>query len=121
MPAIAQLPHAGWGLRDIDGVIDKDRFLPCVSCLHPMLTMALMAGNAAVSERRPSGDASAGTSAIEPIARARGWNILLNDCSDSEMSRLAAQRASHHELVPWRLLGLVVRTSGCYRGIFVEI
>ena len=34
---IATLPHLAWGLRDIDGVADPERFLPCVSCLHPML------------------------------------------------------------------------------------
>ena len=86
MPAIAQLPHAGWGLRDIDGVIDKDRFLPCVSCLHPMLddgidgggTLLFLNADPRVTPRQELRQ-------LSRIARARGWNILLNDCSDSEM------------------------------------
>ena len=35
---IKELPFYSWGLRDIDSV-HQDNFLPCVSCLHPMLDL----------------------------------------------------------------------------------
>lgn len=88
VPAISGLPHADWGLRDIDGVVDKDRFLPCVSCLHPMLddaidgrgTLLFLNADPRVTPRRE-------LRALRKMAQARGWGFLQNDCSDSAMRR----------------------------------
>ncbi|MCB1911178.1 MAG: hypothetical protein H6948_18030 [Zoogloeaceae bacterium] len=83
---IATLPHLAWGLRDIDGVADPERFLPCVSCLHPMLDAgAGQDGTLLFVNAEPRVTPADGETALRALAAARGWQFLQNDCSDQAM------------------------------------
>lgn len=84
---IATLPHLAWGLRDIDGLADAAHFLPCVSCLHPMLD-APIEGDATLlfvnAETRVTPTTQ--QQALARLASERGWTLLHNDCSDAAMA-----------------------------------
>lgn len=83
LSAISELPYLTWGLRDVDGVADPARFLPCVSCLHPMLdapvnghqTLLFLNADPRVTER----DA---VIALKAYALSKGWRFMLNDCTE---------------------------------------
>lgn len=85
---IETLPNPAWGLRDIDGVADPRHFLPCVSCLHPMLDQpitgdgTLLFINADARVTPPAVTAELGR-----LAAAQHWQFLQNDCSDAEMAQ----------------------------------
>ena len=84
---INDLPYPAWGLRDRDGVTDEAHFLPCVSCLHPMLDLpiagdgTLLFVNADPRVTRPHD-----TRALQRLAKAKGWQFLQNSCSDEDMA-----------------------------------
>ncbi len=94
LQVIERLPYLAWGLRDIDGVADSTHFLPCVSCLHPMLddpiegdqTLLFVNADLRVTQH---GDVPA----LRAFASAKGWLFLQNNCSDEEM-RAALARCS---------------------------
>lgn len=87
LPPVSALPYPAWGLRDRDGVTDDAHFLPCVSCLHPMLDQpidgngTLLFVNADPRVTRP-GD----TRALQALASSRGWHFLHNSCTDEDMA-----------------------------------
>lgn len=90
---VAELPYLHWGLRDRDGVVSERHFLPCVSCLHPMLdvpvpatgsTLLLLNADSAVTT-------PAELQAIAALSAARGWTLLGNNCSPAQMAAALAQ------------------------------
>ena len=89
---ITELPYAAWGLRDIDRLADTARFLPCVSCLHPMLdapilgngTLLFVNADVTVTHR-------AERRRLVALAAERGWLFLQNDCSEAEMQSALQQ------------------------------
>lgn len=83
---IERLPYLAWGLRDLDGVSDVARFLPCVSCLHPMLDASIVGDKTLLfvnADRRVTREAD--VPALQRLASERGWLFLQNSCSDEEM------------------------------------
>lgn len=84
---ISSLPHLRWGLRDLDQVVDEKHFLPCVSCLHPMLDIPAAADGTLlflnIDDRVTSQEARA---AISALAEARNWRLLFNDCTPEEIA-----------------------------------
>lgn len=85
---ISALPNPAWGLRDIDGVADQRHFLPCVSCLHPMLDQPILGEGTLLfvnAEARVTPPAM--TVALRKLAAEQHWQFLQNDCSDEEMAQ----------------------------------
>lgn len=83
---IDTLPYPAWGLRDIDGLADPRHFLPCVSCLHPMLDQPILGDGTLLfvnADARVTPPAL--TVELGRLAAAQGWKFLQNDCSDAEM------------------------------------
>ena len=93
----APLDYAAWGLRDLDKVSSYDHFLPCVSCLHPMLdtknssdgVLLFLNADHNVTAQEEIDD-------LKAISSSRGWKFLLNNCSEAEMK--SALKASSHIL-----------------------
>lgn len=46
-------PFDRWGVRDRELVSDEEKWLPCVSCLHPMLDLAITLKNTEASPESP--------------------------------------------------------------------
>ena len=92
---VSELPYADWGLRDIDHLKDPDRFLPCVSCLHPMLDVAPQGDRTLLflnADPRVTGVAE--QVELRALAELQGWDFLMNDCSVKDFAaRLTS--ASH--------------------------
>lgn len=88
---VSELPYADWGLRDIDHLKDPDRFLPCVSCLHPMLDVAPQSDRTLLflnADPRVTGAAE--QVELQKLAASQGWDFLLNSCTAQQFeSRLA--------------------------------
>ena len=88
---VSELPYADWGLRDIDHLKDPDRFLPCVSCLHPMLDVAPQSDRTLLflnADPRVTGVAE--QVELQKLAASQGWDFLLNSCTAQQFeSRLA--------------------------------
>ena len=90
---VSELAYLDWGLRDIDRTPEESRFLPCVSCLHPMLenatkqtgTDTLLFLNA---DHRVTPQSE--MNKIRQLAAENHWQLLLNNCTESEMSRALA-------------------------------
>lgn len=123
---VADLPHAFWGLRDGDRV-DDTHFLPCVSCLHPMLDIPEVATASTllfinVDPKVSSVDA---LDSLRQMARERGWIFLLNNCSQEALADALA-RVSHvvtnsfHGSY-WGLLAGRAVTSLGYSSKFVSL
>lgn len=85
---ITNLPFLQWGLRDIDRVIDN-HFLPCVSCLHPMLDIDT-SDNGTVLFLNADIDVTSvdNRQNYTALAEERGWNIFFNNCTEKEMEQI---------------------------------
>jgi hypothetical protein len=88
---VSELPYADWGLRDIDHLKDPDRFLPCVSCLHPMFDVAPQSDRTLLflnADPRVTGVAE--QVELQKLAALQGWDFLLNSCTAQQFEdRLA--------------------------------
>ena len=94
LQVIDHLPHLAWGLRDMDGVADLAHFLPCVSCLHPMLEEPIVGDKTLLfvnADQRVTREAD--VPALQALAAERGWVFLQNNCSDEEMKAALASCA----------------------------
>ena len=89
---INELPFRFWRLRDIDSV-DNSHFLPCVSCLHPMLNSIANNTNQLIFINF---DPNITTDHVKNTIQQRhnNINIIYNNCSD-EMFKIALEN-SHH-------------------------
>lgn len=89
---IQSLPFRYWGLRDIDSTLEE-HFLPCVSCLHPML-------DAPIKQRKKlifiNFDPQITTSSVKNTLSEKYANtdILYNNCSD-EAFQTALENTEH--------------------------
>ena len=85
---ITNLPFLHWGLRDLDRVTDE-HFLPCVSCLHPMLDIDI-SGSGTVLFLNADVDVTSNDNRknYTALAEERGWNIVFNNCSEKEMEQI---------------------------------
>ena len=91
LQVIENLPHLAWGLRDLDGVADSSHFLPCVSCLHPMLDVPIAGEKTLLfvnADQRVTREAD--VPALQRLAAEKGWSFLQNSCSDEEMQAALA-------------------------------
>lgn len=91
LQVIENLPHLAWGLRDLDGVADASHFLPCVSCLHPMLDVPVAGDKTLLfvnADQRVTREAD--VPALQRLAAEKGWSFLQNSCSDEEMQAALA-------------------------------
>ncbi|MCU0858669.1 MAG: hypothetical protein MUC65_09740 [Pontiellaceae bacterium] len=87
LDVVTSLPYADWATRDVDAVESESRYLPCASCMHPMLDQpggkeTLLFLNA---DSKVIGDPSAHEN-LQFMARHRGWNLLFNNCSAAVFS-----------------------------------
>lgn len=89
---VADLEYLDWGLRDIDRVCSPDRFLPCVSCMHPMLDSGKQAPKTLLFlNADPKVTSVHEHSKIEALAESRNWSYVLNNCSEDTIRASLAQ------------------------------
>lgn len=82
---VSELPYADWGLRDIDKLADANRFLPCVSCLHPMLDIQSQGDRTLIFlNADPRVTDGAAQAELQKMAHTRGWDFLMNSCAEGE-------------------------------------
>lgn len=83
---VEQLPFLAWGLRDKDRA-PKGHFLPCVSCLHPMLaTPAARTGTLLFLNADPKVTDRQTTDQHLALANARGWHLRYNNADAPDMA-----------------------------------
>lgn len=89
-PAVKQLPFLAWGLRDRDRVPGA-HFLPCVSCLHPMLNApAAPKGTLLFLNADPNVTDQQTAERHLALANAYGWHLRYNNASAGEMAAALA-------------------------------
>lgn len=82
---LKDLPFLEWGCRDRDRVQDDERFLPCCSCLHTMLDSQVSSdGVLLFLNADPKVSGSSDKADIQDLSRRRGWDLLYNNCAESE-------------------------------------
>lgn len=92
---IRELSYLDWGVRDVDRTVEPSRFLPCVSCLHPMLdepkmgeeTLVFVNGHTAIT---PDGVIQN----LQNTCTERGWAFLTNQVDEATL-RAALSRTRH--------------------------
>lgn len=83
---VKPLPFLAWGLRDKDRA-PEGHFLPCVSCLHPMLaTPAARTGTLLFLNADPNVTDRQTADQHLKLANARGWHLRYNNASTREMA-----------------------------------
>ena len=88
------LPYLAWGIRDIDRT-DDAHFLPCVSCLHPMLDQAAAeTGTLLFLNADPRVTSQQQIQEYQDLAKQNDWNLVFNSCSEEEMAS-ALQTSKH--------------------------
>ncbi|WP_127555557.1 polysaccharide pyruvyl transferase family protein [Saccharospirillum alexandrii] len=88
---VTRLPFLAWGLRDKDRVTDA-HFLPCVSCLHPMLnTPAARTGTLLFLNADPNVTHRKAAEHHLALANARGWHLRYNNASAAETASALAR------------------------------
>lgn len=83
-----------WGVRDIDSV-DDEHFLPCVSCMHPMLNTPLHAQNTLLFlnfDKKITQHSS--LKSIQNLAKQYNHILLYNNCTEIEFQE-ALSKSSH--------------------------
>jgi hypothetical protein len=86
------LPYLQWGIRDSKFVANETHFLPCVSCLHPMLdnapatkkTLLFLNSDPKVTNLVDQHEA-------KRLANQQGWLLLFNNCNEDDISKAIAQ------------------------------
>ena len=82
---VSSLPYLQWGVRDIDSV-SLEHFLPCVSCLHPMLDEKIVdSGTLLFLNKNSKVSSSEYIQFYKNLAKKRNWNILFNNCSEKDI------------------------------------
>ncbi|QKI88638.1 hypothetical protein [Thiomicrorhabdus xiamenensis] len=88
------LPYRVWGVRDIDRT-DDAHFLPCVSCLSPMLNRsAAVSGTLLFLNADPNVAPNSFKEKYKSLAEKKGWRVLFNNCTESEIA-FALQNCNH--------------------------
>jgi len=92
---ITSLPYAFWGVRDGDRV-DEAHFLPCVSCFHSMLDAPVQETGSTLLfiNVDPKVSSVGALDELRHMAAERGWQFLLNNCNESDLS-VALAEARH--------------------------
>lgn len=81
---VMELPYVEWGVRDKD-CVEVERFLPCVSCLHPMLDLLPAdSGTLVFLNADPKVTSSDLQLEVAEAVLRRGWVLLYNNCSAQE-------------------------------------
>jgi hypothetical protein len=104
---IESLPFRFWGVRDLDGVRNPQRFLPCASCLHPMLDRDAGRSTLLFLNATEKFTPLPARQALQSKADAKGWRVLFNNCSERDLYEA------------WREAGRVCTNSyhGAYWGL----
>lgn len=88
---VKKLPYLAWGIRDKESVI-QEFFLPCVSCLHPMLNERILGSRTLLFLNKNSKISSSEyMQEFDNLAKKRNWNLLFNDCSEEEIKEALIQ------------------------------
>lgn len=87
-PKVDTLPYLAWGVRDKDILDSEEKFLPCVSCLHPMLDTAISkdAGILLFLNADPKVTNPEAISKCQKISSTKNWTLLFNNCSEKEFT-----------------------------------
>ncbi|AUM13449.1 hypothetical protein [Ketobacter alkanivorans] len=82
---VASLPYLAWGVRDKNFLSDERRFLPCVSCLHPMLDQGSESDETLLFLNfDPKVTPPQALESVCLLAQSNGWRLLFNNCSEGE-------------------------------------
>lgn len=83
---IETLPFAAWGIRDRLRA-DAEHYLPCASCLHPMLDTAPGShGTLLFLNADPNVTDTDAYDDVAHFTKQKGWSLLYNSCSASELT-----------------------------------
>ncbi len=84
---VSNLPFLQWGIRDIE-CVSYDHFLPCVSCMHPMLDQCILGSETLLFlNKNPKVISSEYVKSYKSLAKDRNWDILFNNCTAQEISQ----------------------------------
>lgn len=129
-PEVCDLPYLHWGLRDRDCLQSEKRFLPCVSCMHPMLDDPICGdGTLLYLNAHIRVTSAASLETILRIANDRSWKVLLNNCSIQDF-RSHLRNCSHivtnsYHGAYWGLLAgrrvSVIGYSSKFRSLLVSL
>ena len=121
---INKLPFAFWGLRDIDST-HQENFLPCVSCLHPMLDLPQTDSKTLIflNFDKKLTDKNIQTALQEKFGH---YTILYNNCSIKEFIQHFQScnkiiTNSFHGAYWGLLAGKRVSLIGCYSSKFYSL
>ncbi len=85
---VKDLPYVLWGTRDYDLIEDYNHFLPCVSCLHPMLDAEPGSETLLFLNVDPAVTPPEVKMRLYEIAKKSKWSILFNDCSIDDFKKI---------------------------------
>ncbi len=88
---ISELPFLDWGYRDVK-YIPEDRFLPCVSCFHPVATNAKQGASTVVFlNDDPKITPYEVRTKIEAHCATQGWLLIWNSTSETNLVKTFAR------------------------------
>ena len=92
----SSLGYRLWGLRDIDLISSPNTFLPCCSCLHPMLDAPLSSTNDVLVfiNKDKKVTTKDGIDKIAMLSKKNNWTLLLNNCSENEVAESLATHST---------------------------
>lgn len=83
---IKSLDYRLWGIRDIDMLYDTNSFLPCSSCLLPMLDNNVSSNRTLLFiNADPKVTSDTHIAEIKELSKKNTWTLLFNNCSESEL------------------------------------
>lgn len=124
------LPFLEWSTRDRALAPSEERFVPCVSCHHPMLDAPCESEDVLVflnADRRVTPPRL--LEACRRVAALRGWRVVLNSCDTETMTEALGEcrrivTNSYHGAYWGLLAGREVRLAGYstkFRSLFASL